>query len=110
MPKKQYYIDRTTCRVHNKKTSALAELLKQYNNTLVEFDEDGGITPQAMLNRLKNDLIGINQNYRGNNITVRMVDYSAISFTFIDNPNSSDCVASVTLMPVKAIINNEELL
>lgn len=110
MPKKLYYIDRTTCRIHNKKTAALAELLNRYNSTLVEFNEDGGITPQAMLDRLKNHLTGINHNYRGNNITVRMIDYSAISFTFIDNPNSGDCVASITLLPVKTIIDNEELL
>ena len=110
MATKQYYIDRTSCRVHNKKTEFLAKLLKSYDNSLIVFDEEEGITPQTMLDWLKNYLIGINQNYRGSNITVRMTNFSTISFVFIDKPNSGDSVASITLLPVKQVINNEDQL
>lgn len=111
MPKKQYYINRTTCRIHNKKTAALAEHLRRYNNTIIEFDEDGGITPQTMYNWLKNFLLGINQQNVGRDVTVRMQDFvGQIIFSFYDNPNTGESVAGITLLPVKQIINDEEQL
>lgn len=110
MSTKQYYVNHTSCRVHNKKTQQLAELLKRYDKSMIAFDKEGGNTPQTMLDRLENYLIGINQNYRGNDITVRMINFSTISFVFIDKPNSGDIVASITLLPVKQVIDNEDQL
>lgn len=110
MSTKQYYVNHTSCRVHNKKTQQLAELLKRYDKSMIAFDEEGGITPQTMLDRLENYLIGINQNYRGNNITVQMTNFSIISFVFIDKPDSGDSVASITLLPVKQVIDSEDQL
>lgn len=114
MTKKKYYIEHPNCRVHNKKTAALAELLKRYDNTLIEFDEDdedGGITLQTMFGWLENYLIGINQNHKGRDITVRMQDFKDYAgFLFFDNPNLGEAVAGITLKPVGKIIDSEEQL
>lgn len=114
MAKKKYYIEHPNCRVHNKKTAALAELLKRYDNTLIEFDEDdedGGITLQTMFGWLENYLIGINQNHKGRDITVRMQDFKDYAgFSFFDNPNLGEAVAGITLKPVGKIIDSEEQL
>lgn len=114
MTTKKYYIERPKVRVHNKKTAALAELLKRYDNTLIEFDEDdedGGITLQTMFGWLENYLIGINQNYKGRDITVRMHDFKDYAgFSFHDNPNSGEATAEITLKPVSRIIDDEERL
>lgn len=114
MAKKKYYIEHPNCRMHNKKTAALAELLKRYDNTLIEFDEDdedGGITLQTMFGWLENYLIGINQNHKGRDITVRMQDFKDYAgFSFFDNPNLGEAVAGITLKPVGKIIDSEEQL
>lgn len=111
MAKKKYYIEHPNCRVHNKKTAALSELLKRYDNTLIEFDEDGGITLQTMFGWLENYLIGINQNHKGRDITVRMQDFTDYAgFSFFDNPKLGEAVAGITLKPVYKIIDSEEQL
>lgn len=111
MTTKKYYIERPKVRVHNKKTAALAELLKRYDNALIEFGEDGGITLQTMLRWLKNYLMEINQSYTGRDITVRMDDFNDhAGFSFYDNPNSGEAIAVITLKPVNRIINDEEQL
>ncbi len=111
MTTKKYYIERPKVRVHNKKTAALAELLKRYDNALIEFGEDGGITLQTMLRWLKNYLMEINQSYTGRDITVRMYDFNDhAGFSFHDNPNSGEVTAEITLQPVRKIIYSEDLL
>lgn len=111
MAKKKYYIERPRVRVHNKKTAALAELLKRYDNTLIEFDEDGGITLQTMFSWLENYLMEINQRHKGRDITVRMHNFPGYAgFSFFDNPNSAEAVAGITLKPVGKIIDSEEQL
>lgn len=40
MNKKQFFIHRTSCRVHNKKTEALSDILTRLNSTLVTFDDN----------------------------------------------------------------------
>lgn len=114
MAKKKYYIEHPNCRVHNKKTAALVELLKRYDNTLIEFDEDdedGGITLQTMFSWLENYLIGINQSHKGRDITVRMHDFKDYAgFSFFDNPNLGEAVGGITLKPVHKIIDSEEQL
>lgn len=111
MATKKYYIERPKVRVHNKKTAALAELLKRYDNALIEFGEDGDITLQTMLRWLKNYLMEINQSYTGRDITVRMYDFNDhAGFSFHDNPNSGEATAEITLKPVSRIIDDEELL
>lgn len=111
MAKKKYYIEHPNCRVHNKKTAALAEFLKRYDNTLIEFDEDEGVTLQTMFSWLENYLIGINQSHKGRDITVRMQDFTDYAgFSFFDNPNLGEAVAGITLKPVHKIIDSEEQL
>ena len=110
----KYYIDSTFCRIHNKKTAALSEMLKKYNNTLVEFNEESGFTPEVMLKRLEGYVAEINNSNRGRDVVLRMERFctcdNVIRFSFIDNPNTGEAVAGFTLFPVKRIVDLEEML
>ena len=109
MNKKQFFIHRTSCRVHNKKTEALSDILTRLNSTLVTFD-DNFFTPEKMLANIKRSLAVINMNSRGNDIEVHMSQFGTISYTFYNNPNSGEAVAHITLYPVtQSIIQDSDV-
>ncbi len=106
MNKKQFYIYRTSCRVHNKKTEALSGIIKRFNSTLITFD-DNFFTPERMLANIQLSLSVINMKYRGKDIEVRMSQYETVSYSFYDNPNNGEAVATIVLCPVRAFIVQE---
>lgn len=111
MSTSKYHIGGTFCRVHNKKTAALAERLRKYNYTIVEFDEASGFTADVMLQHLQNYVAGLNRNYKGSEITVASTVLDMISFTFYEAANiNGDSVATLMLSPVRQVINAEEQL
>lgn len=105
-----YYIYRVSCKVSNKKTQELSNILSRYNRTLVEFDEEGDFTPHAMFRCLQNYTAGLNQNYKGLEVSVRMTKFDGtINFGFYV-PNKGDAIASISLCPVVVRIDCEEVL
>ena len=110
MAKSVYYIYRVSCKVSNKKTQELHDLLSRYSNTLIEFDDDSDFTPKTMFQCLKTYMAVLNQNYKGSEISVRMSQFDgAIQFAFYV-PGKGNAIASVVLCPVLNCIDCEEVL
>lgn len=110
MAKSQYYIYRPMCKGINKKTQELHDLLSRYSNTIIEFDDDSDFTPKTMFQCLKTYMAGLNQNYKGSEISVRMSQFDgAIQFAFYV-PGKGNAIASVVLCPVLNCIDYEDVL
>lgn len=104
-----YYILRASCKVNNRKTQELSNIVSRYDRTLVEFEEDG-FTPHAMFRCLKNYTACLNQNYKGLEISVRMSKIDGeIHFAF-SVPDKDHAIASIILCPVLNRIDCEDVL
>lgn len=110
MAKSVYYIYRVSCKVSNKKTQELSNIVSRYNRTLVEFDDEGDFTPQTMFQCLQNYMAGLNQNYRGLEVSVRMMKFDGVIYFSFTVPNKGESIASFTLCPVVNRIDCEEIL
>jgi len=110
MAKSVYYIYRVLCKVSNKKTQELSNIVSRYNRTLVEFDEECNFTPNSMLQCLQNYMAGLNQNYKGLEISVRMSEFDGVIQFGFTVPNKGDAIASIALCPVVNHIDCEEVL
>lgn len=103
----RYYINRTHCFVHNKKTKELADILKNFEQTEIKFNDS--FTPHDLFNTLKESVSRINSQYRGRSIEVEMHNYDItgnINYVFSDNPNSGDSVANLILYPIHKTISS----
>lgn len=105
MNPQSFFIHRTTCRVHTKKTQALCQLLKAFNLSLVTFN--GSFTPQTLFDWFAGQVTAINMKHpKGRDLEVRIHHYNSIVYSFYDNPNNGEAVAIVTLSPVENHIDN----
>lgn len=110
MEKSVYYILRASCKVSNRKTQELSNIVSRYSRTLVEFDEEDGFTPHTMFRCLKNYTAGLNQNYKGLEISLRMSKIDGeIHFAF-SVPDKDYAIASIILCPVLNRIDCEDVL
>lgn len=103
----RYYIIRTYCSVHNKKTKELADILKNFSRAEVEFSDS--FTPHDFFNAIKEVVFRINNKHRGRYIKVEMMNSNIteyITYLFTDNPNNSEIVASISLSPIQKIISS----
>lgn len=86
--------------------AVVPEDLKKYESTEFVFDDnERAFTPNKVLAFFKELIDNINKAYKGRDINVRMysVNYgknAQIFFSFSDNHNSGDCVASFVLHPI----------
>ena len=103
-----YYIDAPMCKVTNKKTLELQNVLSRYKHTIIEFGRE--FTAKVMFQCLQNYVAGINQNNKGAEISVGMREFNeTIHFSFTV-PNKGDAVASIIMKPVYFHIDCEDLL
>lgn len=110
MAKSVYYIYRVSCKVSNKKTRELSKIVSRYNRTLIEFDDEGDFTPQSMFQCFQNYMAGLNQNYKGLEVSVRMSQFDGVIQFAFTVPNKGDAIASIALCPVNNHIDCEEAL
>lgn len=110
MAKSFYYIYRVSCNGNNNKARELQRIISRYNRTLVEFDDEDGLTPQKMLQCLQNYLAALNQNYRGQEVYVIMTDFDGIINFAFHVPNKGESIASFALCSVVGLIDCEENL
>lgn len=110
MAKSYYYVYRTSCKVNNKKTKELSAIVSRYNRTLIEFDEENDFTPQTMFQCLQNYMAGLNQNYKGQEVSVRLSEFDGNIYFGFTVPNKGDAVASIALCSVQNRIDCEESL
>lgn len=105
MEEVRFYCERPKCSVHNKKTKALANSLKFFENAEFGFGED--FTPEMFFDRLKEGVARLNCKYKGREIEVTMMRFDGtISYDFKDNPNSDACLGGLTLTPIVTTIYN----
>lgn len=101
----KYYIYRTSCKAHNKKTQELAEYLNKFSRTEVKFSES--FTPQDLLEEIKDFVFRINSQHRGSDVEVVMHNFAEnINIVFSDNPYNGNCVANIVLNPIEKTIVN----
>lgn len=105
MEEVRFYCECPRCRVHNKKTKALAYRLEFFKNAEFVFGED--FTPEKLLDRLKRDVTRLNYSYRGKDIEVTMMRFGdTITYSFKDDTNSDASLGSMSLHPIATTIYN----
>ncbi len=108
MNEKQYYIHRTSCRIHSKKTADLSQLLQRFDYSTVTFTDT--FTPQTLLDWLNAQVKEINTRHPyGYQVEVRMTNWGNVCYCFTDSPKATGYVAQATLLPVKRNIDGTTL-
>lgn len=103
MGKEEYFFSTTKIHVHNKRTEALAKILRGFFCARFEFDET--FTAQTLLEWFDERVKEINLRFAwGKDITVKMVRFDYLQYVFADGA----MVAFMTLHKVRARFGKPE--